>query len=136
MKYQFPLIAINRDDSTRLFYTAAEFRAFAFDRRNGGVDAEWVTYASDSLWARLRGDCTTNEWIVRDDRGRPVDKNVFWIKYPNWKNRKGKHVYRDGPVPSLRYWGRQKHDAPRKRHGGRGVALRNDVHKREFEADY
>lgn len=91
MDYQFPLVATNRDGKTRIFYDADTFRAFAFNRQvNGNVGGYWIeryeyTLKNERRLARiytlegmrLWNKPTQNDWIVRDNAGRVVDKEVF-----------------------------------------------------------
>lgn len=94
MDYQFPLVATHREGNTRIFDDAESFRAFAFDRANGGVGAYWMegyTYYGSVRLFRIHNestirerwykDCAKNTWIVRDNRGRVVDKKDFYVPY-------------------------------------------------------
>jgi hypothetical protein len=88
MNYTYPLIATSRSNETRIFRDADTFLAFARDRRNGGVGAYWLearvnlfSGKSPKLFRASEGglfdrwrETTRNEWIVRDDRGRVVDR--------------------------------------------------------------
>ncbi|RYE96180.1 MAG: hypothetical protein EOO77_41475, partial [Oxalobacteraceae bacterium] len=88
MNYTYPLIATSRSNETRIFRDAETFLAFARDRRNGGVGAYWLearvnlfSGKSPKLFRASEGglfdrwrETTRNEWIVRDDRGRVVDR--------------------------------------------------------------
>lgn len=135
MRYTFPIIAINRDGNTHLLYTVQEVLNFVYSTRQhrwGGynVGQYWTDYASS--WDRYKNNGHHNEWILRDDRGCVVDWNEFVPPRENWKNRKGVHTFRDGPVPHR--CGRRgctRFDAPRKRHGGRGMILRDEAHRAE-----
>lgn len=94
MKYLFPLVATNRDGKTRIFNDADSFRKFAFDRTNGGVGAYWMEardffgkttnlfriHHESTIRDRWYRSAVKNAWIVRDDRGRPVDKNEFIVQ--------------------------------------------------------
>jgi hypothetical protein len=84
MEYQFPLTAIHRNGTTRVLEDAKSFLEFARDSTNGNVGAYWLEtyqgwgserlvrlYAKDTLRWRTGVE---NDWIVRDTRGRPVDK--------------------------------------------------------------
>ncbi len=88
MIYTYPLIALNREGETRLFYDAETFCAFAHDRSNGRVGGYWLEYysgwgertrlvpaAAAEVYTYQRPDI--NDWIVRDDRGRVVDIRDF-----------------------------------------------------------
>lgn len=128
MRYLFPLTAISGGGSTLLLHDVEGFRAFCRGRvigeRFAAMRRVWDWRIRDYV-ERDVTDC----WIVRDDRGRVVLPTVFDEPVSvNWKkrcrNRRRDFDHRDGPVPGLnrRRWG--THDAPRKRHGGRGVAAR------------
>ena len=142
MNYLFPVTAINRDGTTRVLDTVADVLAFVHSipttrYAQVRVGQEWLNY--DPRWSWLTTNAVDNEWILRDDRGRPVDFNDFIpADSRNWKkrrrNKRGNFIFRDGPVPgrgSYRGCGTCQ-DAPRKRHGGRGVVLRAEMHRREF----
>ena len=128
MRHLFPLTAISGGGETRIIPDVDAFRVFADGRLIGERFAVmrlvWDHRTLDYV-ARDLADA----WIVRDDRGRVVLADAFEVpRSGNWKkrrrNRRGDFDFRDGPVPGLlrRRWG--THDAPRKRHGGRGVAAR------------
>lgn len=128
MRYLFPLTAISGGGSTILIDGVEGFRAFCRGRTIGerfaAMRRVWDWRLNDYVERDLT-DC----WIVRDDRGRVVLPGVFdEPRSTNWKkrcrNRRRDFDFRDGPVPGVRNRCRQKHDAPRKRHGGRGVVAR------------
>lgn len=131
MRHLFPLTAISGGGETRVIEDVDAFRAFAKGRVIGVRFAlmrrtwDWRTYA-------YVDNDVTDEWIVRDDAGRVVLATTFDVPPAgNWRkrlrNRRGDFDFRDGPVPGLirRRWG--THDAPRERHGGRGVAARTEA---------
>lgn len=132
MKYLFPVTAINRDGSTRVLNRVADVVDFVRSlRRNEKVGEEWTGHDFYVFGVGYRP--TYNDWILRDDAGRPVDHRPLMPTRPNWKNRKGNHEYRNGPVAHAgNYRGCYKFDAPRKRHGGRGVLARAEAGRREF----
>ena len=118
MKYLFPLVATNRDGQTRIFNDAASFRAFAFDRTNGGVGAYWMEardffgnrrqlfriYEESTIRERWYRSGVKNTWIVRDDRGRPVDKDEFIVKDTRrysyrWTEERQKAAEQGLPIP-------------------------------------
>ncbi len=105
MEYQFPLTAIHRNGTTRVFNDAKSFLEFTRDRSNGNIGGFWAEthmhwngnrkmlrlYSESSLdwWTGVQ-----NDWIVRDDYGRPVDKS--------------KIVLPDGEVfPVQGYWNKR-----------------------------
>ena len=97
MEYQFLLTAINAKGKTRIFSDAEAFRKFAFDHTNGGVGAYWMEardfflngsagkliriYRESTITERWYRNGVKNNWIVRDNRGRPVDKKDFEVPY-------------------------------------------------------
>ena len=66
----YPVTAISRDGNTRVLNNLAELRTFC--RAHGAVGPEWTHYNCGPL-ARYRMDGHPMAWILRDDRGRPVD---------------------------------------------------------------
>lgn len=125
MNYQFPLVATNRGGDTRLFYDADSFRAFAYDRSNGGVGGYWleayITFNSGKRrLERLHSRDTIswwsgsaeNNWIVRDNAGRVVDKEHFKVSYswtfPRWE--RARRAAEQGlPIPGTGHCRRYKH---------------------------
>lgn len=136
MRYLFPITAINRDGGTKLLYTAADVLDFVSKQRTRYhyyLVGDYWTRGGEALWSGRSNEPIQNLWILRDDRGHPVDWEVFAAPRVCRKDRKGNFEHRNGPVPRL-YRGRAgcKQDAPRKRHGGRGVLARAEAHRREF----
>jgi hypothetical protein len=88
MDYLFPITAINRGGETRIFYDAEALWAFIRDRNNGNVGGYWtesygwrfndrpraLIKVCDNADSRFWTDIYRNDWILRDDRGRAVDK--------------------------------------------------------------
>lgn len=136
MRYLFPITAINRDGGTKVLHSAADVLNFVSKYRNRYhitlVGEEWIR-DGEALWSWRSNEPIENLWILRDDRGHPVDWKVFAPTRVHYKDRKGNFEHRNGPVPRL-YHSRAgcKQDAPRKRHGGRGVLARAEAHRREF----
>ena len=128
MRHLFPLTAISGGGATMLIDDVDGFRAFC---RKRTVGENFAVLRRTWDW-RIRDyveNDITDAWIIRDDRGRVVTAKSFgpapvvhWRDLPH--NRWRLFDHRDGPVPGLnrRRWG--THDAPRKRHGGRGVVAR------------
>lgn len=93
MEYQFPLIAINRNGETRIFNDADSFREFAFDRKNGGVGGYWMEHygcfwgikpkltRAYSEWGVETFRGAENNWIVRDNCGKVVNKKDFEVPH-------------------------------------------------------
>lgn len=144
MKYTFPIIAISSDKiSTRLLYSAQEVLDFvkslprASRWASASVNTEWVISWEYDFSNRFSTDYRKNykyaEWILRDDRGRPVDYTEFQVaRNGNWKkahrNKKGKHTYRYDPVyrVSNRKAGwKINHTA--KKNGGIGAEFRRET---------
>jgi len=129
MRYLFPLTAVAGDGRTTLIYGVAAFRDFA---RTHVIGERFAAMARVWDWrthAYVDRD-VSDDWIVRDDRGRVVTGGSFgphptvhWRDLPH--NRWRRYAFRDGPVPGVHGMCHQRHDAPRKRHGGRGVAARS-----------
>lgn len=73
MEILYPVTAIHRDGETRVLRNLNEIAEFVRGRR---VGPEWVTFRDEmaAILARLGGhggrEC---DWILRDDRGRPVN---------------------------------------------------------------
>lgn len=119
MQYQFPLTAINRKGETRIFNDAESFRKFAFDRTNGGVGAYWMeargyfgtdrnklirVYQESTIRERWYPSGVKNNWIVRDNRGRPVDSQDFYVPYVwphgyRWTAERQKAAENGLPIP-------------------------------------
>ena len=131
MIYIFPVTAIHAGGDTRILNNVDEMLDFARKRQ---VGTEWNSSVNEY------GECiiaSCNEWILRDDAGRPVNYRDLLPPRKDYKKRRKAHTYRSGPVPGIWHtragW---KQDAPRKRHGGRGVLARAEMHRREFLLDY
>jgi len=102
MKYTFPIIAINRDNTTRMFYNGQDLLDFVNSTKltkwgRAPVGETWTYW--EYSWCRYTSEPKKNEWILRDDRGRSVDYTVFVPATPDWRNHKGNFEYRNGPVP-------------------------------------
>lgn len=140
MPYLFPLTAISGGGETRVIDTVDAFNAFVRGRVIGARFCEMRRVWDWRAYTFVERDIS-DAWIVRDDAGRIVLATSFdKPRSGNWKkrrrNRRGDFEFRDGPVPGLirRRWG--THDAPRKRHGGRGVAVRiRTFHRRDPRLD-
>lgn len=131
MRYLFPVIALNRDGDTCLLYTVQEVRDFVSGRK---VGAEWTTF--DIGHYTYFGKSIANDWILRDDRGRPVDYKDFELLGKNWKNRKGNFEYRNGAVPGRGHSNPWKFNHTAMKNSGSGHRNRNraraDYDYREF----
>lgn len=130
MIYLFPVIATHRDGNTVLLYSVREVVDFVKGKLVGRY---WHRDTLD--WWNPRYMDDHNDWILRDDRGRHVDHREFIPARRNWKNRKGKHEFRNGPVPfGYRFRGCVKFKALRKRHGGiRAHRVLPDIIDKEFK---
>lgn len=124
MKILYPVVASNRDGKTCLLYTAEEVKAFRVGRK---VSVEWRYYpfgfgydwrVKNYQWSyRLEDKFEDFDWILRDDRGRPVDPNL-----PPFRDNHGyNHRYGEKriaeiraaaekglPIPGLRRYKRRK----------------------------
>lgn len=129
MRYLFPLTAISGGGVTTLIQNVAAFHDFVRGRLVGERFADMARVWNWRLRDYVERDLA-DAWIVRDDRGRTIGANSFgpsptvhWRDLP--RNRWRQFTFRDGPVPGVHGYCHQRHDAPRKRHGGRGVEARN-----------
>lgn len=136
MVYLFPVIASNRGGDTVLLYSVSEVLAFV---KGKFVGTHWFRDKPLYSWSR---DPDYNDWILRDDRGRPVDYREFIPARPNYKNRRHNHTYRDGPIQhgwagnhGPRHRCGKIHPG-RKQNGGRGVLARAEAHRREFLEEF
>ena len=118
MEYLYPLIATDRDGKTELFYDADSFREFAL-HRCAKVGGRWAV--TEYRWSNTV--VVENDWIVRDDRGRPVDIDDFRVT--KYYYRHNKYNFRDGPVENIGHnragW---KQNATAKKNGGSGASAR------------
>ena len=136
MRYLFPIIALNRDGDTYLLYSPQEVRDFVAStgRYNPRVGGDWFAYNPLSFYRT--GDVVENLWILRDDRGRPVDYHVFDLPRKNRKNRKGNFEYRNGAVPGRGHSNPWKLNHTAMKNSGSGHRNRNraraDYDYREF----
>lgn len=128
MRYLFPLVATSRLGDTILLASPDEVRVFVRGRR---IDdhLSWWGSEYDRDTRTFRTVRRTGEWILRDDAGLPVPPAAFEpVPGANWRKRRfkrrGDFEHRNGPVPHVRPRYRRKSAAARKRHGGRGVAIR------------
>lgn len=158
MEYQFPLTAINANGETRIFNDADSFRKFAFDRANGGVGAYWMEayqhfgsvrlirlYQESTIRERWYPSAAKNNWIVRDNRGRVVDKQDFYIPYVwpygyRWTAERQKAAENGLPIPGTgkRRWHRKSstHHGRNGAHNQRkGIKLYEDPKIRNGELD-
>jgi hypothetical protein len=133
MIYLFPIIATNRDGDTVLLYTVAEVLSFT---KGKFVGTEWIRDKPLYSWTR---DPDYNEWILRDDRGRPVDYREFIPARPNYKNRRYNHTFRDGPIQhgfaynsGPRCGGSKVHHRRKAVGGKRAHRILPDIHMKEF----
>jgi hypothetical protein len=146
MTYTFPIIAISSDKiSTRVLYSGQEVLDFvrsvprAHRWGDHPVSDEWIiSWDYDftdrfSAYRDYRKNIKHAEWILRDDRGCPVDYSVFQQARPtNWKkarrNKKGKHTYRYDPVYNIGHsragW-KTNHTA--KKNGGIAAEFRRET---------
>lgn len=133
MIYLFPVIATHRDGDTVLLYSVAEIISFV---KGKFVGTEWFRDKPLYTWTR---DPDYNDWILRDDRGRPVDHREFIPSSSDWRRRarkrRGNFNFRDGPVPGCGGWHKcTKFRAPRKAHGGvRAHRVLPDILDKEFK---
>lgn len=94
MNYQFPIVATNRDGETRVLNDHQSFCDFAFSRVNGRVGAYWnesggfsfgnyrgPTKVPEDADPRFWHHIVKNDWIIRDNCGRVVDKEDFKLPY-------------------------------------------------------
>lgn len=122
MRYLFPLIALSGGGETHLIPDVAAYLDFVRGRTVGERFALMRRIWDWRIYDWIDRDLT-DAWIVRDDAGRIVAPGSLGDPKP--KPRRRPHFdHRRGPVPFCGKRVHQKHDAPRKRHGGRGVAIR------------
>lgn len=127
MKYLFPLTAIHHDGHTVMVYTVEAFRNL---KGSIGIRHRYTEYVYNRVTRSYGYEARLNDWIVRDDAGRVILPGAFdQPPSANWKkhrrNRCGNFDFRDGPVPGVRRHWRRASAGARKRHGGRGVTIRN-----------
>ena len=69
----YPVTAINRDGNTRVLDTEDALHDFC--RKTKDVGPEWAYYPVFATWAysKMPVGGYPMAWILRDDRGRPVD---------------------------------------------------------------
>lgn len=98
MKYQFPIVAINRDGKTHTLDTLKDVEDFCNDRKNGKVGGYWYEYyfygwEQEKRIPDLRksysptsfdlfGNFTENDWILRDNAGKVVDRKQLFPPRP------------------------------------------------------
>lgn len=137
MKYLYPILAVNLSGKTQLFYSFEEVRNFCH-KNKVGLYWEPAPFCGSS---RLYAGTVANEWILRDDCGRLAKPEDFIESREEWhkrwkKNRRGKHEYRNGPVPHAGNWrGIFKFRAPRKKNGASGVRSKNRARLAEFKKE-
>lgn len=124
MRHIFPLTAFSGDGRTLPIPNVDAYHAFARGRvlgeRIAGMRRAWCWRTHEYVDRDV-----TDAWVVRDAAGRVVIPGAFGDPAaPAARRRRGDFEYRVGPVPFCGKRCHQRHDAPRKRHGGRGVVAR------------
>lgn len=135
MEYQYPITAISRGGESRIFYDADALWAFIRDRSIGKVGAYWteargfclsekrpLTKVPDGADHRFWHGLTRNEWILRDNAGRPVDKEQIpappviyrstsrWARSTRYCDKAKRHAAELGlPIPGTGMCRRYKH---------------------------
>lgn len=124
MRHIFPLTAFSGDGRTLPIADLDGYHAFARGRMLGERIA-----AMRRVWCWRTHEYVDRDvsdaWVVRDAAGRVVIPGAFGdISARIHHRRRHDFEHRGGPVPFCGKRCHQRHDAPRKRHGGRGVVAR------------
>jgi hypothetical protein len=125
MRHLFPLTAFSGGGRTLPIPDVDAYHAFARGRLLGehlaGMRRVWCWRTHEYVDRDV-----TDAWFVRDAAGRVVVPGAFGdpATLRAACRRRGDFEHRGGPVPFCGKRCHQRHDAPRKRHGGRGVVAR------------